>query len=684
MLRWLSNPQNPTREKEWKLTVHDAICLRKGTYGHPTPTEWPVDRFQQWHEQGVAIVSGSTYAERKEQGEEKVLDAAAGRKYYDENGVLKRTVLMTLDGLGHASHFEGHQQISGDNKLMVTEFDKALPPSGVIDLTTTLTTAGKAVCIHRDTEQKSATRGKRPVIENGSAIAVAVIEHDEKKDQMRCHLANMGDTIAIVLDKKTLAIKKMLPARQYEHNYMRDIVSCPIPAHLIEHNPEALLSETVDVSPDDVVVLMTDGISDELKCETKEQKLEHKKEENDSTAKHPHAKIASALSYREVQLTTDALEAALAPLKFKEQASEYEIATAIVEYIESQLISSRAADVKLQEEFNQWINLRRQHIGVHINEVGAESAGEGGMTQQNKDQYTMQQWFAWKEKHSSTEADQKYPFSEFKKDLEKFLPFVHVCFPATKDVRLEDRTILGLFGNLVNCQPRSGDCTTLSVMRIPDPDVELVRAWVDFSENREQLLPRLIKRITKQKEEKSFDVTAWREKIVAKLEAEKYIAPGSRGKADTVIKQPVYQAEQLMEARYAIQKAAHLQFIGRLENKESPINVTRRNAEFEEFKATSHLIHRHTTIDWIFGIKNTASWKNTIGKIRTDALAQLDEELKAQDDNEKIALLKRAREMAIFKDHRNNSVFFGAFGRTQAVQGIDEKIENLERRVKKS
>ena len=166
------------RPQPWQMTVRDPIIKEKGIYGSSSETEWSSDRYQHWFEQGIAIISGSTYANNRSFRDDKTLDAAAARKYYDQDGVLQYVVAMTLDGYGHGFG-KVHNEISGDNINLIEKIDEtmektiicsATPP---LDFKQALIEATKATYALRT--QETSRRG-REIDANGSAIAATMIE----------------------------------------------------------------------------------------------------------------------------------------------------------------------------------------------------------------------------------------------------------------------------------------------------------------------------------------------------------------------------------------------------------------------------------------------------------------------------------------------------------------------------
>ncbi|KTC86338.1 hypothetical protein [Legionella brunensis] len=88
--------------------------------------------------------------------------------------------------------------------------------------------------------------------------------------------------------------------------------------------------------------------------------------------------------------------------------------------------------------------------------------------------------------------------------------------------------------------------------------------------------------------------------------------------------------------------------------------------------------HRNPRLDTFFGLNNTTTWRHTLQEFRTIALDALFKEVESHEDlDEKLAILENAKGLPLFKDHRNNFVITGAWGRTTAVRMIDEKIADL-------
>jgi protein tyrosine phosphatase len=90
-------------------------------------------------------------------------------------------------------------------------------------------------------------------------------------------------------------------------------------------------------------------------------------------------------------------------------------------------------------------------------------------------------------------------------------------------------------------------------------------------------------------------------------------------------------------------------------------------------------VHRNSW-DSFFHLENTNTWKKMIKLGRTRALAMLPLMI-GRDSSETVAdFLETACKLSVFSQHRNNSVFFGAFGRTNAQRTIEKMITELRAR----
>lgn len=111
------------------------------------------------------------------------------------------------------------------------------------------------------------------------------------------------------------------------------------------------------------------------------------------------------------------------------------------------------------------------------------------------------------------------------------------------------------------------------------------------------------------------------------------------------------------------------------------LSVDELNTLYNNLRDTEVLNeHRNPKTDSFFGIKNTTSWQHTLGKLRSKALEALFKKVDAETTKEgKLILLAKAKTFPLFQEHRSNSIFAGAWGRTASVAKIEEKEEELVR-----
>ncbi|ASQ45278.1 hypothetical protein [Legionella clemsonensis] len=119
--------------------------------------------------------------------------------------------------------------------------------------------------------------------------------------------------------------------------------------------------------------------------------------------------------------------------------------------------------------------------------------------------------------------------------------------------------------------------------------------------------------------------------------------------------------------------------------------VKARQLSIDEFSSLYNAIkeitalneHRNPRFDSFFGIKNTTSWRNTLAEFRKRALNTLRVEVtELPDIQTQLTALKKARTLPLFCEHRNNSIFKGAWGRTTSASILDRYIELTEEEIR--
>ena len=264
------------------------VATVKKRYGTKDP-DWLKNRFEQGSENGFAYFEGSTYARNSDVNNESVLDAVTARiDRKDEGDCIGVRRLATFDGLGHGFDAKESASISQENKIMSRALDQELSQQSGINLKDAFLKASARAFNERK------QLGKEE-FNSGCAVSLAVLEHDKKTEKMKLQLVKSGDTMTLVLDSKTLAIKKILPACQrITPDETKNTKKIPSPAHLANANPDLVKSQTFDVDPNDFIVELTDGFTDELQCESK-------------------IVTSKGLSRLETQLTPHALDVPLLP-----------------------------------------------------------------------------------------------------------------------------------------------------------------------------------------------------------------------------------------------------------------------------------------------------------------------------------------------------------------------------------
>ncbi len=152
-------------------------------------------------------------------------------------------------------------------------------------------------------------------------------------------------------------------------------------------------------------------------------------------------------------------------------------------------------------------------------------------------------------------------------------------------------------------------------------------------------------------------------------------------KADTILGEfselsNSYQYENIADKESAISKAH---------------NILSNAKKIEDYNAAFNLMapyinrHKHCKWDSFFGNDITSTWNKMMKQIREPALSALLNELNdILDIDDKITMLKKACEMPLFNQHRNNHWYTGAFGDTHAVSVIKKEIVRLENQKEES
>lgn len=97
-----------------------------------------------------------------------------------------------------------------------------------------------------------------------------------------------------------------------------------------------------------------------------------------------------------------------------------------------------------------------------------------------------------------------------------------------------------------------------------------------------------------------------------------------------------------------------------------------------EFCRTRHTM-RANKLQRFFGLNNSEAWQAKAKELRENAEKKLFAHLeKMGDEKNKYELLLTALNLPLFKDHRHNYFFTGAFGRTGTYIRLETKLKNIE------
>ena len=252
-----------------------------------------------------------------------------------------------------------------------------------------------------------------------------------------------------------------------------------------------------------------------------------------------------------------------------------------------------------------------------------------------------------------------------------------------------------------------GDDTTIAVAYVPNKQLELVRAMIEFPDNRNQLLLELNK-MNPTNESLELIYNALRsEQHVTPVEQTNTVYPqqtiGQRAEHLSHNIEHSYNEDELLDVEvFLLPKVKLFDRISQLirqevgETKETAqeklkllieyegLNVLEMCCLYNEIPAAQFDIlnqHRRAGVDNFFGINITRTWSQTLKEIRDKALAKLrieiDELLTAGRLDRALAILNKTLEAPLFNTHRNNFKITGAYGETAAITEIRKLIENV-------
>jgi hypothetical protein len=260
---------------------------------------------------------------------------------------------------------------------------------------------------------------------------------------------------------------------------------------------------------------------------------------------------------------------------------------------------------------------------------------------------------------------------------------------------------------------RTGYSTTIAVAQVPDPKVELVRAFIETKpENAENIIPRLISLgIDKQAKNDILNRLANEKKLARSstngISPDKAVFTSVYNTGDIILASTLVDLtltiaetitdvkEQQDLAKRLARTAANLMLaingtpsktdkqkclITFLNDTNTPLSFKERAILFKlaETNVPELNNHKHNILDKLFGIKNTTSWKRTITELRVAARSKLWDEVNAeQDTDKKLILLNEAKKQNIINEYTSNFTLFGLRNKTASVKQIEQKIKEI-------
>ncbi|MCC2666123.1 MAG: hypothetical protein K0S63_39 [Gammaproteobacteria bacterium] len=666
-------------------------------------SEFMTARFAHKFDRNAYLASGSTFEKEGELTTKplEVLDASKITPLVAEGDRCKGFIMATADGYSHlepsliaAAAVEACDRFTSRASKKDQEY---LARNN--DITSILDFAGQSC------ESKE-----------GSSLAGAIIKQKENQQKFFCEMGNVGDGMIVVIDGEQRKVRTIIGARQYvrqgrlllkltQQQCLEIARSHQMPAGVsnayfypmsIQDSQQTIAQEEIVLNPGDFVIHMTDGAWSEF---TYKDTYFMKKGDGGVETELVEQKEASGkkeyVFYRESKIQQEEFENLLK--EKNESSNSFELGQTLL----NAALMARAKRQTQKQALLNWLEEKVQaEYKKHLEKI-PETAIEENQPQNQKELRKKAENESLRSFFANISDDQKRYLQEFMKH---------------QGIKEEGIT-LGQIIQQLKITP-AGDCSTVAVVQVPNAAVENLRpffervtdkaksiniyyaiqestsalkkardAWLEkkgeaAGENESGFYKTLIDHLRNEKRllestEKDYregDVrqnvcsfyTPEEMKILTSDLIQAYIALGEN--------KLLYSLDDKIEKKKAKQEALK----GFL-NQHCP--SVHEKAVFFNFLEGINSYNAHANERWdrFFGVRNTKSWRATVKEIRNAALEKLIKEWEAiQDANEKIAFLKNARKMRIFSAHRNNSLFFGAFGRTNAQIWIDALIKQTE------
>lgn len=621
----------------------------------------------------AAAVICSTYQNAQSNGFSHVLDASTVVYTKGQNGERTGVLMALADGCNKSTDEHERQSAALVAKSACDYFATHVDPND-----TSIKLANKALTAG----QKSLKAKTQDHYVSDSTLGAAAITSNKGS------LINIGHGIVIVVDGHTHKVKKLLqPNGQLDKDASRlKIFPITVQELADKANPQLYITQAdvTELHPGDLVILASQGISEilpftlDIKNVTLYEQSKRIQLSNTHSADSDIAtEIKAQLTRAEYKVTEQCIDEVLnavyqkIPHDLNNQPPAYLIAHEFMALILHRSLATRQTKQRFCNSIRSFISSYMAQYGAVLDTHNVESFKK----------WLLQQPLASTMNNSFTECLQN------------------------GDIK-EDAPLRALEAYVNIALMQFGDDTSISVAYVLDSAVELVRAMIDYPDNRESLWQELAKL-------NPTDATI--QLIYNKLRSESHINAAQQcdikheqqtvGQTiETLSNNRVlsYSALELLDVEvYLLAKIklsaksrellgitslsklqAHQKLSSVLLNDQ--LTVPEIFSLYNQLNAAQFEIlnkHYYVEADGFFGKNITYTWSLTLKSLRDNCLNKLREEVGVLCQNRKfddaLTLLHFSLAQPIFNTHRNNTKLTGAFGNTGAIKAIYELIKDV-------
>ncbi len=698
-----------TRAIEVNLNTFKARTMGISNIAPHNVSEFMTARFAHKFNRQVYVVSGSTFEQQGKPVNDplEVLDASKITPLVAEGDICTGFIMATSDGYDHMPPAEiAKASVEACEQFTIRALSRQTVNARNKTLTEIVDFAGQSC------------QGSEY-----SSLAGTIIEREPAKQTFSCQIGNVGDGMVVVLDAHTKKVKTVLGARQYcrlgrtlallTQEECQQVIKLekknvgfsPKP---VQDSLNAIQAETIQLAPHDVVVHLTDGLFEELECQTH---FMQNRVFDEAAAKRVKVTSISAdtqeeeketpekyFLYKESKIAINAFEQIL---QFNGEWNSFEIGQALLNSVLTTRARRQSQKKALLECLEKRVETKSPAYFAQLREEAVED--EETKVCRNKEAKRKVKEELLGVFLNEIPDDQK----EYLKEFIKYDEILGIL-PQPENINLND-----VIRRLKATLEKSGDCSTIVVVEVPGMGVEDLRPFFERVSQKTQstkvynAINDSATELKKAKEHwssehKDQNGEAFNQWIIKQFRKEKRLLESTeKGYQKGDIRQNVclfYTPEEmailtsgLIDAYIALADKNKIlcNNDGKKQEKQAQLkefleNSCKTVAEkgiFFNFLRIIDGYNTHTNKRWdrFFGLHNTKSWRDAVKKIRGDALKKLIEEYdKIPNPKEKIKFLQEVRSKPIFSEHRNNSLFFGAFGRTKTQIHIDALIKQAE------